>query len=233
MSKGKLGVIGGMGPQAMLLFCQKIVDLTDARSDQAHLPMLILNDTQMPDRTAALLSGETQPVHDRLLADGRTLEAWGATAVAVTCNTAHAFLPQVQKGLGVPIVNMIEETAGALQALGAKKVGILGTDGTLKTRLYHQALEARGITPVVPPREEQALVMSIIYDEIKQGHRGSPDKFAAADRALHAAGCDRIVLACTEMSTYKDWHGLDDFYVDAMDILARRCIQICGYPTKG
>ena len=38
MEKGKLGVIGGMGPQAMLLFCQKIVDLTDARSDQAHLP---------------------------------------------------------------------------------------------------------------------------------------------------------------------------------------------------
>ena len=136
MSKGKLGVIGGMGPQAMLLFCQKIVDLTD---------------TQMPDRTAALLSGETQPVHDRLLADGRTLEAWGATAVAVTCNTAHAFLPQVQKELGVPIVNMIEETAGALQALGAKKVGILGTDGTLKTRLYHQALEARGITPWYRP----------------------------------------------------------------------------------
>ena len=133
----------------------------------------------------------------------------------------------------MPIVNMIEETAGALQALGAKRVGILGTDGTLKTRLYHQALEARGITPVVPPREEQALVMSIIYDEIKQGHKGSPDKFAAADRALRAAGCDRIVLACTEMSTYKDWHGLDDFYVDAMDILARRCIQICGYPTKG
>ena len=87
MEKGKLGVIGGMGPQAMLLFCQKIVDLTDARSAQAHLPMLILNDTQMPDRTAALLSGETQPVHDRLLADGRTLEAWGATAVHTIYNS--------------------------------------------------------------------------------------------------------------------------------------------------
>lgn len=233
MEKGKLGVIGGMGPQAMLQFCQRIIDLTDARSDQEHLPMLILNDTQMPDRTKALLSGETGPVYDRLLADGRTLEAWGATTVAVTCNTAHAFLPRVQEALGVPIVNMIEETAGALQALGAKKVGIMGTDGTLNTRLYHQALEARGITPLVPPREEQALVMSIIYDEIKQGQKGSPDKFAAADRALRAAGCDRIVLACTELSAYRDWHGLDDFYVDAMDVLARRCIQVCGYPLKG
>ena len=77
MEKGKLGVIGGMGPQATLQFCQRILDHTAAGSDQEHLPMLILNDTQMPDRTAALFSGDVEPVCARLLADARVLEDWG------------------------------------------------------------------------------------------------------------------------------------------------------------
>ena len=55
MDKGKLGVIGGMGPQATLQFCQRVIDLTAAQIDQEHIPTLILNDTEMPDRTAALL----------------------------------------------------------------------------------------------------------------------------------------------------------------------------------
>ena len=151
MEKGKLGVIGGMGPQATLQFCQRIIDLTAARSDQEHLPMLILNDTEMPDRTAALLSGDLAPVRDRLLADARTLEGWGATAIAVTCNTAHAFLPALEGELTVPIVNMVTETAKVLEGLGCRRVGILATDGTLRTGLYHKALEERGIEPVSPP----------------------------------------------------------------------------------
>lgn len=232
MDKGKLGVIGGMGPQATLQFCQRVVALTEAHSDQEHLPMLILNDTEMPDRTAALISGDTAPVRARLLSDAKLLEGWGASAIAITCNTAHAFLPAIEGELKVPVVNMITETAAALKALGCKRVGIMATDGTLRAGLYHRALEAQGIEAVSPPPEAQEQVMDIIYGEIKRGLPGSGEKFAAADNALRALGCDRIVLACTEMSTYKDWHGLDGFYVDAMDILARRCVETCGYPLR-
>lgn len=232
MKKGKLGVIGGMGPQATLQFCQRIIDLTDAHSDQEHLPMLILNDTGMPDRTAALLSGEVESVRERLLRDAQVLADWGATAMAVTCNTAHAFLPAIAGALPLPVVNMVSETAGALKALGAKRVGIMGTDGTLRLGLYHSALEALGIEAVSPPPEAQKSVMRLIYEEIKRGERGREETFRAAAEPLLEKGCDRIVLACTELSAYKDWHPLGDRYVDAMDVLARRCVEVCGYPLK-
>lgn len=233
MEKKKLGVIGGMGPQATIQFCQRIVDLTDAHSDQEHIPMLILNDTEMPDRTAALLSGDREPVYRRLLSDARVLEDWGASAIAVTCNTAHAFLPPIQDQIRVPVVHMIEETAKTLEAMGCRRVGVLGTDGTLKTGLYHAALAQRGMEALSPSPEAQAQVMSIIYDEIKKGLRGSEEKFAVPDRELRDKGCERIILACTELSAYKDWHGLDGTYVDAMDVLARRCVEACGYPLRG
>ncbi len=69
----KLGVLGGMGPQATQVFYQYVLDRTDASCDQEHLPTLILSDTLMPDRTKAILSGETEPTYQRLLKDALRL----------------------------------------------------------------------------------------------------------------------------------------------------------------
>ena len=83
----RLGILGGMGPQATQVFYQRILDKTDARRDQEHLPTLIWSDTGMPDRTQAILSGQTEPVYQRLLADARLLEREGCTVLAIPCNT--------------------------------------------------------------------------------------------------------------------------------------------------
>lgn len=55
--------------------------------------------------------------------------------------------------------------------------------------------------------------MSIIYDEIKRGEKGSREKFAAIDRWLRASGCDAAILGCTELSVYRTYHGLPDYYL--------------------
>ena len=232
MREGKLGVLGGMGPQATQMFYQRVLDKTDADADQDHIPTLILSDTQMPDRTKALLTGNTAPSLGRLIDDARVLERWGATAIAIPCNTSHAFVPDMQRVIHTPIVNMIVETARAVRAMGGRRVGILATDGTIRMGLYHAACTQEGLEPVSPPPQAQKLVMSVIYDEIKKGEKGSREKFAAIDDSLRELGCDRAILACTELSVYRDWHGLPSFYVDAMDVLAQRCVEVCGYPLR-
>ena len=116
----RLGVLGGMGPQATNTFYQFILDRTAARSDQEHVNALILSDTDMPDRTAAILGSEEEreAVYRRLLADARLLENAGCTCIAVPCNTSHFFLDRVQEGVRVPILHMIRETARLLAARG-------------------------------------------------------------------------------------------------------------------
>ena len=89
MSDYRLGVLGGMGPQATNTFYQYIIDRTAARTDQEHISMLIFSDNEVPDRTAAILSEDPQPVYDRLLYGARLLEQGGCTAIAVPCNTAY------------------------------------------------------------------------------------------------------------------------------------------------
>ena len=80
--------------------------------------------------------------------------------------------------------------------------------------------------------ETQKLVMSIIYDEIKQGEKGSRDKFAQIDRAVRKAGCDCAILACTELSVFATYHTLPSFYTDAMMVMAERAVERCGYPLR-
>ena len=92
----KLGVLGGMGPQATQVFYQYVLDRTDAARDQDHLPALILSDTGIPDRTAAILSGRTEQLYQRLLSDAQMLERCGCTVLAIPCNTSHYFADRLQ-----------------------------------------------------------------------------------------------------------------------------------------
>ena len=226
--KPRLGILGGMGPQATQIFYQRILDRTDAERDQEHLPTLILSDTEMPDRTAAILSGQGEMVYRRLLEDARVLEREGCTAIAIPCNTSHYFVDELQKELSVPILHMVRETCKVLARRGCRRVGILATDGTIQTQTYQKECAAQGFEGVAPDADTQKLVMSIIYDEIKKGEKGSREKFAAIDRALRGLGCDAAILGCTEMSVYRVYHGLPDFYVDAMEVLVEKSITSCG-----
>lgn len=230
----RLGVLGGMGPQATNTFYQFIIDRTDALTDQDHVNALILSDSGIPDRTAAILGSEQQreAVCQRLLAGARLLEGAGCTCIAVPCNTAHYFLDQVQEQIRIPILHMIRETAKTLAAQGKTRPGIVATVGTIQSGLYQKEFSALGIQAVIPSDPAQAQAMSLIYDDIKSGRDGDPQKFAAVHRDLLAQGCDCAVLACTEMSVFASQHHLPPFYTDAMAILAERSVQACQKPLR-
>ena len=84
--KDAIGVIGGMGPLASQLFYKMITEHTAAECDQDHVPLLILSDVTMPDRTGAILDGKYDAPYNRLMEDAKFLEEYGCTAVVVTCS---------------------------------------------------------------------------------------------------------------------------------------------------
>jgi aspartate racemase len=226
----QLGILGGMGPQATQVFYQRILDRTEADRDQDHLPALILSDTGMPDRTEAILHGgdKARAVFDRMLNDAKMLEQCGCRLIAIPCNTSHYFVDALQSHLSIPILHMIRETVAEMVRRGKRRPCVLGTDGTVQMGLYRRACEEAGLPCLSPPEKEQRLVMSIIYDEIKKGEQGSREKFATIDRKVREMGCDCAILACTELSVYRNYHGLPDFYLDAMEVLVEQAILRCG-----
>ena len=224
-----IGIIGGMGPMASQLFYKMVTEHTAAERDQDHIDLILLSDASMPDRTAAILSGQYEGVFQRLLADARLLEQAGCTVLAVPCNTSHFFLDRVQEHIGVPILNMIRETAAALAGrYPGGVVGVMATDGTVQTGLYQKALTERGLTPWTPPAEIQKEVMHQIYDRVKKGLPCDQESWARIEAAYRQAGCAAVVLACTELSVIKADEGLGDWYVDPMETLARKVIETAG-----
>ena len=224
-----IGIIGGMGPMASQLFYKMVTEHTAAERDQDHINLILLSDASMPDRTAAILSGQYQGPEEQLLSDARLLEQCGCTAIAITCNTAHFFADRIADKIGIPILHMIRETAATVASrCPGGTVGILATDGTIQTGLYQKALEARGLTPWTPPAEIQKEVMHQIYDRVKKGLPCDRESWARIEAACRAAGCAAVVLACTELSVIKADEGLEDWYVDPMETLARKVIETAG-----
>lgn len=228
----KLGIIGGMGPMATELFYKMIIEKTPVSCDQDHINTVILGHASMPDRTAAILSGDQTRIDDvseKILSDAKTLESLGCSMIAVTCNTAHYFVDRISDQLDIPFIHMIRETAKEVAKTSkGEKIGILATDGTIQTGLYQKALTTEGTLPCILDEEGQKLVMHEIYDCVKAGKAADTSAWEIINQKLHDMGCKKALLACTELSVIKADNHLNDFYIDPMEVMADRCLEALG-----
>ena len=110
---------------------------------------------------------------------------------------AHYFFAPLQQATGVPILNALEETSLCLQREGVKKVGLLATEGTIRTGILQKAFSRRGIAAETPDWANQCRVKDIIYQNIKAGRPADANAFAQASASLLKKGCQCILLGCT------------------------------------
>lgn len=228
--KKKLGVIGGMGPEATAYFYEEVIRHTKADCDQDHLDMVILSHASMPDRTKAIQTGESKGLLDAMEEDIRTMESVGVSHIAIPCNTSHYFYDLIQEKTRIPIIHMPRETIRYAKSHfeHVKRIGIMGTDGTVGAGIYRKECEALGIEEVVPSPQRQKDVMSLIYDDVKAGNKGDYQKFERVMEEFIKKDCDVVILACTEISVFKKDHVLPEICLDAMDVLIRESIVRSG-----
>ena len=231
-NKTTLGVIGGLGPIATAHFMELVIRMTEASTDQEHLDMIIYNRPSIPDRTGYILDPTRPSPLPEMIRVGNALARQGAKLIAIPCMTAHYFHRDLTRYIEAPIVHAIHECAAHLKKHGIATVGIMATDGTIRSKLFQQELEKHGITPVIPGEEGQKCVMSVIYDDIKANRPADMDKFDLASRDLREQGAQAIILGCTELSLVKRDYPIGAGYLDAMEVLARRCVLECGGRLK-
>ena len=227
-----LGVIGGLGPIATAHFMELVIRMTEADTDQEHLDMILYNRPSIPDRTGYILDPTKPNPLPEMIRVGNALARQGAKLIAIPCMTAHYFHADLTRYIEAPIVHAIHETAVHLKKHGITKVGIMATDGTVRSKLFQQELLEHGITPVIPGEQGQKCVMSIIYDDIKANRPAEMDKFDFAAKDLRDQGAEAIILGCTELSLVKRDYPIGAGYLDAMEVLAQTCVSLCGGKLK-
>jgi len=221
-----VGVVGGLGPAATHRFFGQIIDQTPASRDQDHLQVLIDNRPEIPDRTA-FLTGDGPDPRPLLLKTGRNLVDSGADILTMPCNTAHAFVTEVETAAGAPLFDMIDLTRNAVEhRIGTGRVGLLATDGTIRTGLYHDRFADSPVNLVLPDDDVQEnQVMGAIYgsEGIKAGHRDRPrQRLLAAIAALNEI--DAVILGCTELPLVLDSEGAPIPVFDPMEIMAEAVV---------
>lgn len=227
-----LGVVGGLGPMATAYFMQLVTTMTDAAVDQEHIKMYIASSPKIPDRTRFILGDSiNSPVND-MVAEGKKLKHMGAEIIAIPCVTAHFFHEELESEIGLPVINVMEETGKYLKEREIHKVGLMATDGTIKSMIFQNVLSEFDIEVVTPNAENQRLVMNIIYSDVKAGREINMKSFASISKMLKENGAEVIILGCTELSIVKRDHSLETGYLDVLEILAMKAVSECGKLRK-
>lgn len=198
-----IGILGGMGPLATAAFFSAVVEVTDVDREQEHLHVVVDSDPSIPDRTAFLLGRGPDP-RPALIRAAQRLDAAGADLLVMPCNTANVFADDMASEVRCPIVPWLQITADAAALRAIRRVGVLATEGTIRTGVYQELLGTRGLSVVVPGLEDQTIVTQAIYgrEGVKvMGRLTEPFQAELLLVAAHLArdGAECLVLGCTEL----------------------------------
>lgn len=200
-----VGILGGMGPEATVLLMQKIILAIPARDDADHIPLLVDQNTQVPSRIRHLIEGTGDDPGPVLAAMARRLQAAGADALAMPCNTAHHYAPGIRDAVSVPLIDMIALSvrhAAALVGAGGT-VGILASPAVKRIGLFDRAFADFGIRPLYAQDEDSTLA-TIRQIKALGAIVQAREALTAASADLLARGAQVQMIACTEFSLISD-----------------------------
>src|SRR6202521_4561623 len=166
-----VGIIGGMGPEATVDLMRRVVGKTPAQDDQDHIHLIVESNPKIPSRIAHLIEGTGADPTPELVRIAGNLQRAGADALAIPCNTAHAYAHSIRRAVSIPLLDMVSLTVDQIALSGrAARVGLLASSAVHATELYSRALSAQGIDTVLPARQDE--VMALIK-AVKRGDTGA------------------------------------------------------------
>jgi len=162
-----------------------------------------------------------------MVSSARKLAAAGADFGICPDNTVHRVFEKVNSRSPIPLVSITETVAKECQSKGYRKVGVLGTKYTMQGSVYRDVLSELKIQMVVPSRDDQEKVNSIIFDELVPGKitESSGKGIIEVIQKLKKLGCDAVILGCTEIPLAVNSGNSHLPVIDSTRLLARKALE--------
>ena len=242
-----IGILGGMGTQAGLDFCNKLAMLNRGKIDQEYPLFMLYNKSNIPGRPESIgvqtKSFSTIPrtakntikynkVLKSLLEGCHSLEKSGCKFIVIPCNTAHYWYDDLRKQIKIPIINMPREVFLHTKKNCKKKskIGLLATEGTLKTEIYDKIFK-NDYELIKPLDSLQINSVNKTIKHVKMGNIKLAEKsIKPAINYLIKQKCKKIILGCTEIPiaifAYQSLKNakISKLYLDPNLILANSCM---------
>jgi len=220
-----VGIIGGMGPEATLDLMRRVLAKTPAQGDQDHIHLIVESNPKIPSRVAHLIDGTGADPTPELIRIAQNLQRAGAEALAIPCNTAHAYAHSIRRAISIPLLDMVQLTVDHIAgSRRVARVGLLASSAVLATELYAKCFAGHGIAIVHPARQDE--VMSLIK-AVKCGETGPEIQAALAGIALDLANrADVLLVGCSELSVIAA--GITAPFVDSLDVQAQAIVNFAA-----
>lgn len=229
-----IGVIGANGVAATNRLCELVeerVVKSGGFRDCHHPEMIIWQATQVPSRSM-FLEGRGKSFIPDYIEIGRKLKECGCDEICMCCNTAHYYIEELQDAIELPIINLIAEVGVKVNAIGAKKVGLMCSDGLAKVKFYDSIFsKVCPETIIVYPSEEYQVLVTRGICNAKNTERYTAVSdtnnpaycFAEVTKSLIREGVDCIIAGCTDINNV--FNRPDDIlndiaYIDSLEVLA-------------
>ena len=226
-----IGILGGMGTQASLDFCNKLAILNRGKSDQKYPMFILYNKSKIPKRPENLK--KYYNVLKSLIEGCRLLQKNKCKFIVMPCNTAHYWRDDLQKKIKIPILSIPKEVFlhTKRNCKRGSKIGILCTEATLKTKVYSRYFDAN-FKLVSPSKSLQKKSVNKAIKFVKMGKVKDAEKvIRPAINYLIKIKCKKIILGCTELPiaifAYKSFKKIKEskIFIDPNLLLASVSMQ--------
>ena len=198
-----IGILGGMGTQAGLDFCNKLAILYRGKIDQKYPLFILYNKSNIPKRPESIDSSKKKYllVLKSLLDGCRSLKKSNCKFIVIPCNTAHYWFDDLKKEISIPIINMPKEVFNYTKKKCKKNssIGLLATEGTLKTGIYNKFFD-KNYKLIFPNSTIQKNSVNKAIRLVKMGNvKEANQAIKLAIDFLIKKKCKKIILGCTEL----------------------------------
>ena len=197
----RIGIVGGVGPSATVLYYQKIIEGFRERKGDEHFPEIFIHSLDLGEIHGYFAGEEYNVLREKLLRTVNGLHQAGCDFALFSCNAMHMVFDWVQKRVKVPMVNLIDAVLKDLSQRQYKKVGLMGTTFVLRSGLYLQPLEKAGIECLMPDQKEQDWIMKAIMDDLQLPviPEQTIERLMKVVIDFGNQGAEGVILACTDL----------------------------------
>lgn len=197
-----IGLVGGMSWESTLEYYRVINQYTKERLGGFHSARIILYSVDFAEVESQQHEGRWDDLTRLMIDAAQRVERGGAELLVICTNTMHKMADDVQKGIRIPVIHIVDVTAEGIKARRLKKVGLLGTRFTMEQDFYRQRLvQNHGLEVLIPEEKEREDIHRILYNELCLGEIRdlSKETFRKIISGLEARGAQGIILGCTEI----------------------------------
>ncbi|GAA0734456.1 aspartate racemase [Aquimarina litoralis] len=238
LQKKRLGVISGMGTRAGLFFLNKLTESIDAPRDQDFPEFIVHNNSQIPDRTLAIVYGEKSPKNE-LLRSINLMRQQEVDYIVSTCVTSYHFINKLEDRLRKNILDPVDLVHNTIKKdfRDIRRIGLLATTGTINSNLFHKKFHNSPFELVTLDKHEQEeKFMRSVYMEGGLKSAQILDKayslFQDSVNGLKKKNVDLIVGGCTEVQIGYSKIKETIPYIDAVDVLVDEVIRKMNLKNK-